>query len=250
MRSFFLPAALLTPLASAHFALNYPSPRGSDTETMPEYPCGGLSASSNRTQISLDEPVFPVEIDLGHDQTAVQVLIGLGSNPDYNVTLRKTFRIEGLGSFCIPEIELTEDILGTELVDGLNLTLQVVSNGHPSGGLYTCADLQLTAGTVDASSAPCSNNTGVEAFYFEGAAADRNANASTSDGQAQGGEDDHGHSHGDEESTGEDHSDHGDENATETESADDATPTDGANALQAAGWGVLGAAVVGAMAIL
>ncbi|KAL4865794.1 hypothetical protein BDV12DRAFT_210895 [Aspergillus spectabilis] len=249
MKSVLLPVALLAPLASAHFALNYPTPRGTDTETMPEFPCGGLSASPNRTQISLDSPSFPVEINLGHDQTAVQVLLGLGSNPgsNYNITLRKTFRIEGLGSFCIPDVALSEDVLGTELTDGLNLTLQVVSNGHPSGGLYACADLQLTTANVEpASSSVCSNNTGVTAIHFTGAAADRNANSSTADGEAQSGSDDHDHDHGD--SHGHDESSN--DTATETESADSPTSTDAANALQTAAWGILGAAVVGGLAIL
>lgn len=75
---------------------------------------------------------------MGHDQTAVQFLLAVGTEPgtNYNITLRKTFRVEGLGEFCLPGLELSGDVLGRELEDGLNLTLQVVTNGHPSGGLY------------------------------------------------------------------------------------------------------------------
>ncbi|RDW72578.1 uncharacterized protein DSM5745_07750 [Aspergillus mulundensis] len=234
----------LLPLTTAHFSLTYPTPRGTDTKTMAQFPCGGLSPSPNRTQISLDSPSFPVALDMGHDQTAVQILLGLGSapGPNYNVTLRKTFRVEGLGGFCIPDVELSEDVLGARLVDGLEVTLQVVSNGHPSGGLYACADLQLVSGSVPGpSDSVCANNTGITAVAFTGAAADRNANASTADGEAQSG--DSGHEHGNGNSTGSD-------NETATADADSPTSTDAASAIQTAAWGVLGAVVVGGLAVL
>lgn len=138
MKTPILPLSLLASLASAHFDLKYPTPRGSDAENMPSFPCGGLSPSTERTQIPLSSPRFPIELDMGHDQTAVQFLLAVGTEPgtNYNITLRKTFRVEGLGEFCLPGLELSGDVLGRELEDGLNLTLQVVTNGHPSGGLY------------------------------------------------------------------------------------------------------------------
>ncbi|KAL4904632.1 hypothetical protein BDW74DRAFT_185540 [Aspergillus multicolor] len=252
MKSPTTPLALLAllPLTTAHFHLTYPSPRGTDTDNMPEFPCGGLSPSSNRTSISLDSPSFPVALDMGHDQTAVQILLGVGANPgtNYNVTLRKTFRVEGLGGFCIPDLELSSEILGTELVEGLEVTLQVVNNGHPSGGLYACADLQLVADSVPApADSVCSNNTGITAVEFTGAAADRNANASTADGEAQSEDDEHGHDHGDGDSDGNSTSS---DNETATGNADSPTSTDAASAIQTAAWGVLGAAIVGGLAVL
>jgi len=77
-------------------------------------------------------------VDLGHDQTAVRFLLAVGSAPgtNYNITLSKTFRVEGLGEFCVPDVILSEDALGRKLEDGLIMTLQVQANGHPDVGVY------------------------------------------------------------------------------------------------------------------
>ncbi|KAL3460603.1 hypothetical protein BJX64DRAFT_300568 [Aspergillus heterothallicus] len=234
----------LTPLAAAHFTLDYPPPRGSNTEEMVTFPCGAFNTpSSNRTQISLSDPTFPLQLDMGHDQSAVEFLLAIGNNPgdNYNVTLRHTFRVEGLGGFCVPSIELTEEVLGVELVDGLNVTLQVQTDAHPSGGFYSCADLTLTSATVDPpADSVCSNNTGITAVLFSGASAERHANASTPEGEAQSESDDHSeHDHGDDEST----------TGNETSSAESPEETDGAAGLRASaiGWVSLGAVVVGGL---
>ncbi|KAL2844981.1 hypothetical protein BJY01DRAFT_235087 [Aspergillus pseudoustus] len=233
----------LAPLTTAHFTLDYPPSRGTNAEDSVTFPCGAFSTpSSNRTQISLSDPFFPIQLDMGHDQTAVEFLLAIGNNPgdNYNVTLRHTFRVEGLGGFCVPSIELTEELLGVELVDGLNVTLQVQTNSHPSGGLYSCADLTLTTATVDPpADSVCSNNTGITASAFSGAAAERHANESTPEGQSQSGSDDHSdHSSGDNSTTG-----------NETSSADSPEETDGAAALRASaiGWVSLAAVVVGGL---
>ncbi|KAL2795908.1 hypothetical protein BJX66DRAFT_300577 [Aspergillus keveii] len=235
----------LSPLTAAHFALNYPAPRGDNAEEMTTFPCGAFTnPSSNRTQISLSDPTFPIEIDLGHDQTAVEFLLAVGNEPgdNYNITLRQTFRVEGLGEFCIPTIELSEEVLGVELVDGLNVTLQVQTNSHPSGGLYSCADLTLTSATIEPpSNSVCSNNTGVTATYFTGAAAERHANASTAEGEAQSESDDEHSDH-------DQGSDEGETTGNETTTAESPEETDGAAGLRAAvGWVSLGAVVVGGL---
>lgn len=127
----------LAPLAAAHFQLQYPTSRGFDEDTMPEFPCGGMSQSSNRTQLPISGS-FPVALKMGHSQTAVEVLLALGSNPgdNYNITLVHTFQVTGLGAFCLPHVEFSSDVLGVNITDGMNATLQVQSNGDPSGGLY------------------------------------------------------------------------------------------------------------------
>jgi hypothetical protein len=136
MKSSLLTLAL-APLATAHFLLQYPTSRGFDEDTMPEFPCGGMSQSSNRTQLPISGS-FPVALKMGHSQTAVEVLLALGSNPgnNYNITLVKTFQVTGLGEFCLPHVEFSADTLGVNITDGMNATLQVQSNGDPSGGLY------------------------------------------------------------------------------------------------------------------
>ncbi|GMF74212.1 hypothetical protein AFCA_005594 [Aspergillus flavus] len=249
MKLSILSLASLAPLVSAHFKLNYPTSRGFDEDKMSQFPCSGLSQSSERTKVSLSAGDFPVALTMGHSQTAVEVLLALGNDPgtNFNITLHPTFRVEGLGAFCLPNVTFDESIVGVKLTDGMNATLQVQSNGDPSGGLYAvhprsinphvvygadvsfqCADIQFTDVDYSAPSS-CSNNTGVKATSFTGDAAKRNANESTADGEAQSGSS---------------------SSSTSSSSTGSATSTAGAVALETAAWGMLGAAVVGGMAIL
>jgi hypothetical protein len=119
--------------AHAHFNLNYPKARGFNDDDLGNGPCGGFDTPSNRTPVSTTS--LALDLEMGHDQSAVQVLLGLGDDPgdNFNITLLPTFRQEGLGEFCLKEIPLPSN-LGIE--DGMNATLQVVTNGDPSGGLY------------------------------------------------------------------------------------------------------------------
>ncbi|KAE8351367.1 putative GPI anchored protein [Aspergillus coremiiformis] len=233
MKLSILSLASLAPLVSAHFKLNYPASRGFDEDKMSQFPCGGVSQSSERTKISLSSGNFPVALSMGHAQTAVEVLLALGNDPgtNFNITLHPTFRVEGLGSFCLPNVAFQESVVGVKLKEGMNATLQVQSNGDPSGGLYACADIQFT--NTGSSIPSCSNNTGVKATSFSGDAARRNANESTADGQAQSGS-----------------SSHSTTSHSTTSSTGHATSTGGAVSLETAAWGMLGAAVVGGIAIL
>ncbi|GLI77849.1 hypothetical protein PoHVEF18_006145 [Penicillium ochrochloron] len=231
MKSSLLTLAL-APLATAHFLLQYPTSRGFDEDTMPEFPCGGMSQSSNRTQLPISGS-FPVALKMGHSQTAVEVLLALGSNPgnNYNITLVKTFQVTGLGEFCLPHVEFSADTLGVNITDGMNATLQVQSNGDPSGGLYACADVQFSSSVTYSEPSSCSNNTNVVASLFPSAAAQRNANESTSTGGAQGSSSGSGSSSSS-------------SNTTTTTSKGAAVP------LQTAAWGMLGVAFAGGMAVL
>ena len=47
-------------------------------------------------------------------------------------------------------------------MDGMNATIQVVTNGDPNGGLYNCADVTLMAGADGPDDGICSNATGVK----------------------------------------------------------------------------------------
>ncbi|KAJ5887514.1 hypothetical protein N7495_007555 [Penicillium taxi] len=214
-------------MAMAHFHLQYPESRGFVEDTMSQFPCGGLSQSSNRTQLPLSGS-FPLAVKMGHSQTAVEVLISLGSNPgdNYNITLVPTFQIDGLGEFCLPHVEITEKLLGANLTNGLNATIQVQSDGDPTGGLYACADVQFVSSVTYTTPSACSNNTGVSAVAFTGAAALRNANESTADGQAQS------------------------SSNSSTTSTSTSTSKGAGVPLQTAAWGVLGAAFAGGLAVL
>ena len=71
--------ALLTiapALALAHFELVYPEPRGED-ESGTEYPCGGVTAVSERTMFPLTNA--PVMIDDEHTEALVGVTIAMGT---------------------------------------------------------------------------------------------------------------------------------------------------------------------------
>ncbi|KAB8075630.1 hypothetical protein BDV29DRAFT_171498 [Aspergillus leporis] len=227
--------AALAPLVSAHFKLDYPTSRGRNEDTMANFPCGGMSQSAERTKVSLSAGDLPVALTLGHAQTAVEVLLALGTDPgtNFNITLHPTFRVEGLGAFCLPNVTFDESVVGVKLTEGMNATLQVQSNGDPTGGLYACADIQFTNTEYTAPSS-CSNNTGVSVTPFSGDAAKRNANESTADGKAQSGSGSSSSSSSTSSSTG----------------GGSATSTGGAVALETAAWGMLGAAVVGGIAIL
>ena len=87
-------------------------------------------------ELAADE--FPVAVTMGHAHTAYEVLLALGNNPgtNFNITLLPTFGARGLGSLCLPEVAFDEDVVGVKLTDGMNATLQVQSNGDPTGGLY------------------------------------------------------------------------------------------------------------------
>ncbi|KAJ9207690.1 hypothetical protein DTO027B5_3713 [Paecilomyces variotii] len=232
MKFSLLSLAAIVPLAAAHFKLEYPPSRGFDEDKMPEFPCGGFPQSSNRTKLSLSADSIPVALILGHSQTAAEVLLALGNDPgdNYNITLAHTFGITGLGAFCLPSVSLK----GVPLTDGLNATVQVVTDGDNGGGLYACADVTFTSAVTsdDVSPTVCKNNTGVTATPFSGAAAARNANESTADGQAQ--------------------SSSGSSSSSSSASGTAATATSkGAAApLETAAWGMMGAALIGGLAVL
>ncbi|PGH35465.1 hypothetical protein GX50_01680 [[Emmonsia] crescens] len=226
LQAHLLPLTYLLTLASAHFELIQPPSRGADYDRLTEFPCAGLPISSQRTQVSLNDPELSIALRMGHDHSAVQVLLALGSDPgrNFNITLVPTFGQVGLGDFCLPDVEFTEEKLGTRLTEGLEATLQVVTNGDPSGGLYNCADIVFTSRASDDSPDSCRNGTGVTASPFPESAAGINANSSTPNGQPQGGS---GGGQGGEK-----------------------PPGNAASSLQTAVWGVFGAAVLVACALL
>lgn len=133
-------SAALLPV-SAHFELSYPAVRGFNEDNSGTGPCGGYDTpASDRTSVSTKS--LAIALRMGHDEKAVQVLLGLGDNPgnNFNITLVPTFRQEGLGEFCLPDIAIPSDL---GIMDGMNATLQVVTNGDPNGGLYNVRTPQI-----------------------------------------------------------------------------------------------------------
>lgn len=146
LQDLLVAALAALPLAAAHFKLDYPPARGFDEDKLPTFPCGGQDkASANRTSVSMAS--FPIALDMGHDEAAVQVLLGLGSDPgtNYNITLVPTFREQGLGNFCMRSVSVPTEM---GVTDGMEATLQVVTNGDPNGGLYNVSDVHSSVCTA------------------------------------------------------------------------------------------------------
>ncbi|KAI9657466.1 MAG: hypothetical protein M1821_003148 [Bathelium mastoideum] len=170
----------LLPLASAHFNLNYPPARGFNEDTLSTFPCGGQNTvSSKRTTWPVGGPI---QLDMGHTSTNVQVLIAMGNDPGdaFNTILVPTFHENGPQNFCLGSVNLPS---GMNVTEGMNATIQVVTNGDEgvSGGLYNCADITLT--TTPLSSADfaknCVNSTGVATQSLQGASETTMANMTT-----------------------------------------------------------------------
>ncbi|KAI9844088.1 MAG: hypothetical protein M1837_005802 [Sclerophora amabilis] len=151
-------------VTSAHFTLEYPAARGFDDESLDSFPCGGQdTVSKTRTEWPLSGG--SISVDLGHDRSAVQVLLGIGNDvgESFDIVLKPTFEETGEGILCLDNLSLPE---GVTAEDGTNATIQVVTSGDPSGGLYNCADITFRTDAPKASS--CSNGTDVETKPYEG----------------------------------------------------------------------------------
>jgi len=105
------------------------------------------------------------------EHTAVkgQVNIALGNDPgvNYNITLKPTFQETGPDNFCIGGVMIPGNMGITE---GMNATIQVLTNGDPDGGLYQCTDVTFTSAALSQSdyNSHCQNSTGVTASFVGG----------------------------------------------------------------------------------
>jgi len=128
--------ATLLPLVSAHFKLIYPAARGFDEDILGTFPCGGQNTvSSNRTMFPIDGA--PIQLLMGHTQSHIEVLIAFGNDPgsNFNTVLVPTFTETGPQNFCLGAGAL-QFPSGMNITEGMNATIQVITNGDPSGGLY------------------------------------------------------------------------------------------------------------------
>ncbi|KAH7418038.1 expression library immunization antigen 1 [Cadophora sp. MPI-SDFR-AT-0126] len=158
-RSTLLALSALTSLATAHFNLDYPAARGFDEDKLGTFPCGGQdTVSSTRTPFPLSNG--QIALTMGHIDANVEVLIAVGNDPGsaFNTVLRPTFKEQGLGAFCMTGIEIPSSL---QITEGMNATIQVVTNGDPDGGLYNCADVTFSSTAAAAGTDVCKNGTGV-----------------------------------------------------------------------------------------
>ncbi|KAL5119021.1 hypothetical protein ACEQ8H_003150 [Pleosporales sp. CAS-2024a] len=151
-------ALSLLPLTLAHFVLESPTSRGFDDDKESSFPCGTFNnVMSNRTDFPISGG--PIQLKMGHEQTNVAVYMAIGDNPGsaFNIVMRHTIMVTGLGEFCLGGVSVPA---GVNVTDGTKATIQVVTNGDPSGGLYQCADVTLRTAPLSGAS-QCSNGTGV-----------------------------------------------------------------------------------------
>jgi len=145
----------LVSVASAHFQLQYPLPRGVFVEDNEPGFCDGYTqAVSNRTVFPLSNGVISMNSE--HPAWTVGVIISTAQNPtsfnDFNNSAPAVpfFQTTGEGIACFEIDLLNSGISG--LVDGANITIEVVFDGG-DGQLYQCADLTLSSNITTPSDA-------------------------------------------------------------------------------------------------
>ncbi|KAK0465336.1 uncharacterized protein EV420DRAFT_1513926 [Desarmillaria tabescens] len=139
---FLLIAAVFASVASAHFQLQFPEPRGTfDEDNEPTFCDGYTSVAQNRTEFPLDSGFFSLNSE--HPSWTAAVYLSTSSNPtsfDNFSQIVPFFQLSGEGLFCLP-LNLSSTN-ATGLTSGQNATIQILYNGGDSN-LYQCADLTL-----------------------------------------------------------------------------------------------------------
>ena len=124
----------LLPFVAAHFTLDWPPARGFDDKKASDFACGGFSdVKTPRTPFPMNGG--PIQLNLHHSKTRVAAYLSIGDNPgtNFNIVLRPQFSEEGPGEFCLGAVIVPTSL---NITDGTAATIQVVSNGDPTGGLY------------------------------------------------------------------------------------------------------------------
>ncbi|KAI0662616.1 hypothetical protein C8Q70DRAFT_959964 [Cubamyces menziesii] len=163
-------SGLLT-VASAHFQLQYPPPRGVFVEDKEPTFCDGYAtAVSNRT-------VFPtnggiVSLHSEHVHWTLGGIIATVQNPTSfdNFSsggqfqfVMPFFQTSGEGDFCFPVDFGAQNVTGVK--NGANVTLQLIYDGG-DGQLYQCADLTLSDSASVPQSVSCTNSTNAATTPF------------------------------------------------------------------------------------
>ncbi|KAF9451779.1 hypothetical protein P691DRAFT_806877 [Macrolepiota fuliginosa MF-IS2] len=140
--------ALFASTANAHFRLNFPAPRGPDTEGELKFCAGYTEVTTNRTTFPLSGGFFTIKQN--HTPWSGAVLISTEQNPNdfgaFNDTKGEQFvrywaNTDVVGNLCIPLDLSRTNIPGVR--DGANVTIQIAVIGG-DGELFQCADLTLS----------------------------------------------------------------------------------------------------------
>ncbi|KAJ5560304.1 hypothetical protein N7513_002703 [Penicillium frequentans] len=117
-------------MVTAHFQLQYPTPRGFAENTMTQSPCGGLPPSKNRNSLPLYGS-FAIVLYLYQSQTTVEVLLALSSDPgnvDFFPALMKPFQVSGEGVLCLPHVKVHEKTSSIAFLDGTHILGVVIKS--------------------------------------------------------------------------------------------------------------------------
>jgi len=151
--------ATTLPLVSCHFALTYPAWRADSLAETNEsisqwsFPCANVQPMQNTSQERTPWPMTggSVVLELHHPWTYLFVNLGFGVEvTNFNVSLNpdggKLVNETGNGTFCwnglmVPPV----DILGLEITDGMEASIQIVTVGDSGSALYNVS-LHLATG--------------------------------------------------------------------------------------------------------
>lgn len=175
-------ASILPLQALAHFSLEYPPWRADSlsgtNETISQwaYPCANIQPMQNASQSRTPWPLTggSLKLDLHHPWSYLFVNLGFGAevtnfnvslNPDGGALLNET----GNGTFCWNKLPVPGmDVLGLEITDGLEASIQVVTVGDSGSALYNCADIVFSSNATLLDSDRCANSTNVSAESIAG----------------------------------------------------------------------------------
>ena len=138
------------PLVSCHFGLTYPLWRADSLALTNEsisqwsYPCANVDPMQNASQARTPWPITggSIQLELHHSWTYLFVNLGFGPEvTNFNVSLNpdggKLLNETGNGTFCWNQLPVpSSELLGLEVTDGLEASIQVVTVGDSGSALY------------------------------------------------------------------------------------------------------------------
>ncbi|KLO13937.1 hypothetical protein SCHPADRAFT_903702 [Schizopora paradoxa] len=161
------PLLVFAAVASAHFQLQFPVPRGAFVASNEPNFCDGYQNSvNNRSTFPLNGGF--ISYKSGHPHSTNAVLISIDQDPQsfsaFNTSSTGVqlpfavpfFELNTAGTFCFPLNIGDLNIQG--VTNGSNVTIQVMYNGG-DGNLFQCSDLTLVEDFSIPSNISCANNT-------------------------------------------------------------------------------------------
>ncbi|KAI0690690.1 hypothetical protein BC835DRAFT_1417630 [Cytidiella melzeri] len=150
----------LVAVASAHFQLSFPPPRGPFNQNNEPTFCDGYAPGTNVTRTDFPLEGGFISLNSEHPQWVLGVQLSTLQVPTSFQNFSGVvpfFQVNGEGSYCFPVDFAASNVTG--LQDGQNVTIQLTFNGG-DGELFQCADLTLKSGLTLTNTSSCTNATG------------------------------------------------------------------------------------------